>query len=92
MLDFEWDEDKAVSNHEKHGVSFEEASTVFDDPLAIVFNDLDRSINEQRFIIIGESKDDELLFVVYTERNDKFRIIGAREATRRERRWYEERN
>ncbi len=89
MLNFEWDEDKAASNREKHGVSFEEATTVFGDVLAATFDDPDHSFGEQRFITIGESKDGDLLVVAHTDRNGTIRIISARDATRQERRFYE---
>ena len=91
MLDFEWDEDKAISNREKHGVTFEEASTIFDDILAATFPDPDHSIGEQRFVTVGESKDGDLFVVAHTDRDGTIRIISARDATRRERRFYEQR-
>ena len=89
MLKFEWDEAKAAGNHEKHGISFEEAATVFGDPLATTFDDPDHSVDEQRMITIGESQDGDILVVAHTAREDRIRIISARAATRRERRFYE---
>jgi len=81
---------KSRSNLTKHDVSFEEAATVFDDPLFIAFADPDHSIGENRFIIMGESKRRRLLVVAYAERGKTIRLISAREATRRERATYEE--
>ena len=65
---FEWDKDKAASNIKKHGVSFEEASTVFDDPLAYIFDDEDHSADERREIIIGHSNQNRLLLTCFIER------------------------
>jgi len=87
-VQYRWDLRKAASNLTKHDVSFEEAATVFDDPLFIAFADPDHSIGENRFIIMGESKRRRLLVVAYAERGT--RLISAREATRRERATYEE--
>jgi uncharacterized protein len=89
-MKFEWDQNKAVSNLSKHGVSFDEAMTVFDDPLYVDFFDPDHSYNEHRYIIIGLSLNNRLLLVAYTEIEDAIRLISAREATRRERKDYEE--
>lgn len=89
-MDFEWDESKAAANLKKHGVSFEEAKTVFDNPLALIFDDEAHSINEQREIIIGHSRKNRLLLVCFTERPGTIRIISARIATRKEREDYEE--
>lgn len=89
-MEFEWDESKASVNLKKHGVDFEEAKTVFDNPLAVIFDDEARSINEQREIIIGHSWRNRLLLVSFTERPDAIRIISARLATRREREEYEQ--
>ncbi len=88
-MQFEWDENKAEKNLAKHGVSFEEAKTVFNDPLFITFSDPEHSIGERRFIILGESAQRRLLVVAYTERFSVTRLISARVATRRERRVYE---
>ena len=76
--------------HFKHGVSFEEAVTVFDDPFFVSLFDLDHSENEHRFIAAGISRRNRLLLVSYTERGDIIRIISAREATRAEKQVYEE--
>lgn len=89
-MEFEWDESKASVNLKKHGVNFEEAKTVFDNPLAVIFDDEARSINEQREIIIGHSWRNRLLLVSFTERPDAIHIISARLATRREREEYEQ--
>ncbi len=86
---FEWDDRKAAHNLQKHQVSFEEAATVFGDPWALTFDDPDHSIDEQRFITIGESDRRRILFVAHTDRDDIMRIISARVATRQERRAYE---
>lgn len=88
-LRFEWDEGKANRNIEKHGVSFEEAATVFGDPLSLTIEDPAHSQDEQRFITMGDSINHRLLVVVHTDRENVIRIISAREATRRERRDYE---
>ena len=89
MLTFEWDPQKAKSNIEKHGVSFEEASTVFRDPLSLTINDPLHSTGEVRMVQIGISHKDRLLVVVHTERGDNIRIISARKATKKERKIYE---
>lgn len=89
-MNFEWDVEKADANLKKHGVSFDEAKTVFRDPMYLIFADPDHSISEKRFLIIGISESDQLLFVSYTERKSATRIISARRATRRERKKYEE--
>jgi uncharacterized DUF497 family protein len=88
---FEWFPKKATSNLAKHGVSFEEAATVFDDPLAKTTLDEEHSIEEQREIIIGRSNRNRLLFVSFRQRTIQIiRIISARLATRWERTEYEE--
>ena len=89
-MKFEWDETKAVTNLDKHGVSFVEASTVFGDPLSIPFDDPDHSFDERRFLLMGESVDGRLLIVSFTERKEAIRIISARETTRSERKVYEQ--
>jgi len=90
-LRFEWDETKAETNLSKHGVSFQEARTVFLDPLARIFDDELHSVDELREIIIGHSSDGRLLLVSFTEREvGLVRIISTRRATRRERNDYEE--
>ncbi|MBS3963954.1 MAG: BrnT family toxin [Methylomonas sp.] len=85
-----WDENKAATNLVKHGVSFEEAKTVFDDPLYVDFHDPDHSYGERRFILLGQSTQGRLLFVSYLERRDSIRLISAREATPSERKAYEQ--
>ena len=90
-LVFEWDEDKASGNAKKHGVTFEEASSVFADPLAAIFDDEAHSGEESREIMVGHSADRRLLIVSFTERGEAVRIISARQATNRERRGYEQR-
>jgi hypothetical protein len=87
---FAWDPRKAKKNLAKHGVSLDDAKTVFDDDLFLVFADPDHSMEEKRFIIMGQSKQGRLLVVAYTQRSDTIRIISAREATRREREIYAE--
>jgi uncharacterized DUF497 family protein len=88
---FEWDDDKAKANLKKHRVSFEEASTVFDDPLAKIFSDDQHSAAEIREIIVGDSVSGRLVLVSFTERGrDVIRIISARVATRNERKSHEE--
>jgi uncharacterized DUF497 family protein len=89
-LDFEWDPKKAAANVKNHGVSFEEAVTVFADPLARIFDDEDHSVEEQREIIIGQSAKQRLLLVCFTARGNSIRIFSARKATRREQQDYEE--
>jgi hypothetical protein len=89
-MQFEWDSAKARSNLRKHGVSFEEASTVFYDTLAATGADPDHSVGEDRFITFGMSSQDRLLVVAHTDRDDAIRIISARTATPPERRIYEE--
>ena len=90
-IKFEWDKKKASSNLKKHDVSFDEASTVFKDPLANVFDDEKHSQNEDREYIIGHSSLRRLLIVFFTERaRDLIRIFSARKATKIERRDYEE--
>lgn len=89
-LTFEWDEKKARKNLKKHGVSFEEAATVFGDPLSLTIDDPLHSKYEKRFVTMGGSIRRRILVVVHTERGDNIRIISARVATRRERRTYEE--
>jgi uncharacterized DUF497 family protein len=89
-VEFEWDPDKAARNAAKHGVSFQEAATVFGDPLAITYFDPDHSEDEDRFLTFGHSADGRLLVVSHTDRGEKTRIISARAATRRERKQYEQ--
>jgi hypothetical protein len=89
-LIFEWDETKARQNVKKHRVSFEEASTIFGDPLSHTIFDPLHSDDEDRFVILGESNRQRLIVAVFTERGDRIRIISARIATHRERMDYEE--
>ena len=89
-LGFEWDDSKAKSNLAKHGVSFEEAATVFGDPLSLTIPDPAHSQVEKRFVIIGQSQQRKLLVVAHTERGDNLRVISARRASQRERKAYEE--
>lgn len=89
MLSFEWDIEKAKSNEQKHGITFDDASTVFADPLSLVIRDPLHSENEERFTIIGSSHKNRILIVVHTERLDNIRIISARKAAKNERLCYE---
>lgn len=87
---FNWDEDKAAKNLYKHGVSFNEAKSVFYDDYARIKPDPDHSINENRFIIEGLSNKNRLIVISFTERVNMIRIINARKATKKERNQYEE--
>jgi uncharacterized protein len=89
FMEFEWDKNKAAANLSKHEVSFDEAKTVFNDPLYVDFYDIDHSDDEHRYIIVGQSQQGRLLIVSYTERESAIRLISAREATRGEREFYE---
>ena len=89
-MQFEWDRRKETSNRRKHRVGFREAATVFGDPLAVTFPDIDHSAFEDRFLTIGASVSGRLLVVAHTESGEKIRIISARQVTRRERKFYEE--
>lgn len=91
-MEFEWDDDKSESNLHKHGVSFPEAQTVFADPLALTGYDPDHSDQEDRYVTMGTSLEGRLMVVAHTDRDGKVRIISAREASRRERRDYEDGN
>ena len=88
-MQFEWDREKAKKNLRKHKVSFEEAITVFYDPLSATFDDPEHSITEERFITIGYSSHSRLLVVSHTERGKTIRIISARSATAHERKRHE---
>jgi len=88
--DFEWDPAKGKSNLRKHGVTLDEACTVFADPLAILLPDPDHSVEEERFLLLGVSARRRLLVVAFAERPPRTRLISARVATRRERMGYEE--
>ena len=89
-MEYEWDEEKAALNLKKHDVDFDEAATVFDDLFYIDFYDPKHSAEEHRFLMIGESNRQRLLIVSYIERDDKIRIISARELTPKEGRNYEQ--
>jgi uncharacterized DUF497 family protein len=88
-MQFEWDPEKAEANHRKHRVSFDEAVTVFYDPLSATFNDEDHSGAEQRLITVGFSSRGHLLIVSHTDRGDAVRIISAPRATAHERKKHE---
>ena len=87
---FEWDNNKAESNFRKHGVTFEEAVTVFADPYLLFTEDSKNSEGEEREWAIGEAENGSMIVVVFTMRGEKLRIISARKATKRERRRYEQ--
>ena len=87
---FDWDKKKAAGNLAKHKVSFEEAATVFSDPLSGTFDDPDHSAAERRFLIIGHSEKGRLLFISHTDDGETVRIISAREPTRGEQKSYEQ--
>lgn len=89
LLGFEWDPAKASANLQKHGVSFDEACTVFSDPLSRTIDDPDHSIEEARFITIGLSDDRNLIVVCHCDRDTNIRIFSARAAEGDERRDYE---
>ncbi len=89
-MEFEWNPDKAEKNEVKHGVSFQEAETVFADALSTTFPDPLHSIRESRYVTIGLSRYGRLLVVSHTDRGERIRIISAREATSQERRFYAE--
>jgi uncharacterized DUF497 family protein len=93
MIDeeFEWDDDKATSNFEKHGIGFEDARAVFRDPFAVELFDDREDRGEERYILIGMSVSG-ILVVIYTERNERNRIISARNAEPNEQRYYHESN
>jgi hypothetical protein len=89
-LQFEWDPEKAKKNLKKHGVSFEEASTIFDDPQFISFLDEEHSEDEERHITIGMSDKMRLVMAAHTERRNLIRLISARKATKNEEKFYNE--
>jgi uncharacterized DUF497 family protein len=88
-MKFQWDRQKATKNEKKHGISFQEALTVFRDTLSITYPDIDHSADEDRFLIIGLSLSGKVLVVSHAFRNDSIRIISARRATKKERIFYE---
>ena len=87
---FAWNEQKAASNLVKHGISFEEATTVFGDPLSNAFPDTDHSVEERRFVIIGASEQGRIPVVAHTDDGELVRLISARDATPGDRKSYEE--
>ena len=89
-LEFSWNAEKAALNASKHGVTFEEASTVFGDPLSVTVFDPNHSEDESRFVIVGQSFEGKLIVVVHSELEESIRIISARPATGRERESYEQ--
>lgn len=91
-MDFEWDEEKSETNLRKHGVAFNDAATVFSDPLAYTIYDPDHSLDEDREITTGQSANGKIIIVSHTDRGDAIRIISARFATRAERKEYEDVN
>jgi uncharacterized DUF497 family protein len=92
MVNFEWDPGKARQNRRKHRVSFQEAASVFGDPLAISYPDPDHSMSEERFITVGMSGASRVLIVAHADRHENIRIISARKTTQRERKHYEEKD
>lgn len=90
-LKFEWDPQKAAANLAKHGVSFEEAASVFGDPLGRIADDPRHSVDEERFVLLGFSRERRFVAVMFAERSEAIRLISARRATLAERREYEER-
>ena len=89
-MEFEWDPAKDERNRKKHGVAFEEAATVFGDPLAVTYADPDHSEEEDRFLTFGQSADGRYVIVSHTDRENRTRIISARRMTRKERKQHEE--
>jgi len=88
-MEFEWDPKKAKSNLKKHGISFDEAASVFDDILAAVYEDPDHSADEKRFLMIGTSVQNRLLHIAFSDQGRRIRMITARKVTKRERKLYE---
>lgn len=88
-IEFQWDKEKALQNFKKHGVTFEEATTTFYDTLSITISDNDHSEGEARFLLLGLSNQSRLLVVSHTDRGNSLRIISARPATSKERKYYE---
>ena len=89
-IEFDWNDEKAKINLHKHDVSFEEAMTVWDDEFAAFLHDPAHSKTEDRFLLIGYSSKNNLLFVSFAERNDRIRLISSRKATKSERKRHEE--
>ncbi len=91
MLKFEWDNEKAGQNEQKHEVTFEEAATVFGDPLSLTIPDASHSLDEERFVTLGLSSNERLIVVIHLDMGDEaIRLISARPATRKERKSYEQ--
>ena len=90
MIQFEWDPEKARGNEKKHGIPFHEAATVFADNLSVTFPNSAHLVGEERYITIGISEFGKILLISHAESGDTIRIISARQATRRERKYYEE--
>ncbi len=88
MVEFEWNEDKAIANIIKHKISFSEATTVFDDPYALYYKDSFHSFKEDRYIVLGYSNSNRMLIVSFTNRMNKTRIISARLTTKKEKKQY----
>ena len=88
-VEFEWDDEKSVSNFQKHSVSFEEGATIFNDPEIATIFDPDHSEDEERYVSIGISIQGNLLVIVHTERKERIRVISCRKATKAERKAYE---
>ena len=89
-MEFEWDPDKAQTNLRKHRVGFQEAATVFRDPLSVTIFDPDHSRDEDRYVTIGQTQRGRVVMVAHTDRRERTRIVSARELTRAEREAYEE--
>jgi uncharacterized protein len=89
-VNFEWDPRKDAAKERKHGITFDEASSVFGDPFALTADDPDHSLDERRFLTVGYSTQHRLIIVAHTDRTDCIRIINAREVTPAERERYEE--
>lgn len=88
-LQFDWDTNKAAKNLKKHpGISFDEATTVFNDPMFITFVDHEHSVDEERYITIGLSEHGRLLMVAHTDKEERIRIISARKSTKKEEQFY----
>ena len=92
MIDFEWNPQKAEINSKKHGISFDEASTVFEDTLSVTYPDPEHSEQEERYLIIGVSSQYRILVISHIYRSETIRIISARRATKWEQRFYEHGN
>ncbi len=88
-IEFEWDDEKASHNLKKHGVSFEEGATIFNDPRIATISDPDRSEDEERYVSIGISVQGRLLVVIHVEREERIRLISCRKAAKTERKAYE---